>query len=86
MNDALKTTMGDAAKKSHQGCCGSGGLDHETESAKRADAAPVIAGGATTMAKDPVCGMDVDPHAAKHVAEYEGRPITFARPGAAQNS
>jgi P-type Cu+ transporter len=29
------------------------------------------------LAKDPVCGMDVDPHAAKHRAEHTGRTYHF---------
>ena len=29
------------------------------------------------LVKDPVCGMDVDPHAAKHSAEHEGHPYYF---------
>jgi P-type Cu+ transporter len=32
-------------------------------------------------AKDPVCGMDVDPHAAKHTAGYEGHPYYFCSAG-----
>ncbi len=35
--------------------------------------------------KDPVCGMDVDPHAAKHSAVHEGHPYYFCSAGAAQN-
>ncbi|MCU0954850.1 MAG: heavy metal translocating P-type ATPase [Hyphomicrobium sp.] len=30
-----------------------------------------------TPVKDPVCGMDVDPHRAKHRAEYQGRVYYF---------
>ena len=33
------------------------------------------------MAKDPVCGMDVDPHNAKHRAEHGGRPYYFCSAG-----
>ncbi len=33
------------------------------------------------MVKDPVCGMDVDPHAAKHRAEHGGRPYYFCSNG-----
>jgi Cu+-exporting ATPase len=33
------------------------------------------------MAKDPVCGMDVDPHKAKHTATYQGRPYYFCSAG-----
>ncbi|MFO1151047.1 MAG: heavy metal translocating P-type ATPase [Alsobacter sp.] len=31
--------------------------------------------------KDPVCGMDVDPHTAKHRAEFQGRPYYFCSAG-----
>ncbi len=31
--------------------------------------------------KDPVCGMTVDPHTAKHKSEYQGRPYYFCRAG-----
>ena len=31
--------------------------------------------------KDPVCGMDVDPHTAKHRASFEGRPYYFCSAG-----
>lgn len=30
-----------------------------------------------TTAKDPVCGMAVDPATAKHTAKYEGRTYYF---------
>ena len=33
------------------------------------------------MAKDPVCGMDVDPHTAKHHAEHAGRTYYFCAAG-----
>ena len=33
------------------------------------------------MAKDPVCGMDVDPHTAKHKAEHGGRTYYFCAAG-----
>lgn len=33
------------------------------------------------MAKDPVCGMDVDPHTAKHRAEHAGRTYYFCAAG-----
>jgi Cu+-exporting ATPase len=37
--------------------------------------APAAEGAATV--KDPVCGMDVDPHDAKHRSDYHGRPYYF---------
>lgn len=33
------------------------------------------------LAKDPVCGMSVDPHTAKHRASYQGRPYYFCSAG-----
>jgi Cu+-exporting ATPase len=38
-------------------------------------------GAAAGLAKDPVCGMDVDPHNAKHTATHEGRPYYFCSAG-----
>jgi Cu+-exporting ATPase len=31
----------------------------------------------TAMAKDPVCGMDVDPTTTKHSSEYQGQIYYF---------
>ncbi len=33
------------------------------------------------LVKDPVCGMDVDPHTAKHRASFQGRPYYFCSEG-----
>ena len=33
------------------------------------------------MAKDPVCGMNVDPSTAKHTTEYNGQTYYFCAPG-----
>ena len=33
------------------------------------------------MAKDPVCGMDVDPATAQHKSEYQGTGLLLLRPG-----
>jgi P-type Cu+ transporter len=33
------------------------------------------------MAKDPVCGMDVDPTTATHKTEYRGQTYYFCAPG-----
>lgn len=33
------------------------------------------------MAKDPVCGMDVDPRTAAATAEYQGQTYYFCAPG-----
>ncbi|HXF55338.1 MAG TPA: heavy metal translocating P-type ATPase [Hyphomicrobiaceae bacterium] len=35
----------------------------------------------THLARDPVCGMDVDPHTAKHRAAHGGRTYYFCSPG-----
>lgn len=36
---------------------------------------------ATATVKDPVCGMTVDPHTAKHRATYQGNPFYFCFSG-----
>ena len=33
------------------------------------------------MAKDPVCGMDVDPATAKHTSQHQGQNYYFCAPG-----
>jgi YHS domain-containing protein len=33
------------------------------------------------MAKDPVCGMDVDEQTAQHKSEYKGQTYYFCAPG-----
>lgn len=43
--------------------------------------APVARASAEGMAKDPVCGMSVDPHTARHRASYRGRPYYFCSAG-----
>ena len=47
-------------------CCGQ-------KIADKSDAAP-------SLARDPVCGMSVDPHTAKHRAEHGGRTYYFCNP------
>ncbi len=32
------------------------------------------------MAKDPVCGMEVDPSTAQHTSEYQGQTYYFCSP------
>jgi heavy metal translocating P-type ATPase len=51
-------------------CCGS--HDHQ-----RAHSPPQNASSSTHAAKDPVCGMTVDPHTAKHRADYNGNTYYF---------
>jgi P-type Cu+ transporter len=36
------------------------------------------------MAKDPVCGMDVDESTARHTAQHDGRTYSFCAPGCRQ--
>ena len=33
------------------------------------------------MAKDPICGMDVDEKTARHTTEYQGQTYYFCAPG-----
>src|SRR3954447_1719688 len=41
--------------------------------------------GAEHRMKDPVCGMSVDPHTAKHRAEHNGHPYSFCSSGCRTN-
>jgi P-type Cu+ transporter len=64
--------MSHSAHSGHGACCaGHGGHKHE-----HGDHAP-----AAGTVKDPVCGMAVDPHIAKHRASFEGRPYYFCSAG-----
>ncbi|MGE0851584.1 MAG: heavy metal translocating P-type ATPase [Hyphomicrobiaceae bacterium] len=56
------------------GCCSGRGNDHSGH----ADHGGAPAAG---LAKDPVCGMTVDPHKAKHTATHAGRPYYFCSAG-----
>lgn len=40
--------------------------------------------GATKLARDPVCGMAVDPAKAAATRTYEGQTFTFCSPGCAK--
>jgi Cu+-exporting ATPase len=55
------------------GCCGAG---HEHTHAFDGGGP-----GSAHLAKDPVCGMDVDPHTSKHRAEHGGRTYHFCSAG-----
>ncbi len=35
----------------------------------------------TSMATDPVCGMEVDPTSARYTSEYQGQSYYFCCPG-----
>ena len=56
------------------GCCSGRGNDHSGH----ADLGGAPAAG---LAKDPVCGMTVDPHKARHTATHAGRPYYFCSAG-----
>jgi Cu+-exporting ATPase len=58
---------------SSPGCCGHHGHGHNDEG-------PKGSGGSDTV-RDPVCGMEVDPHTAKHRADYGGHPYYFCSDG-----
>lgn len=67
----------------HSACCG-GGKGHDAGAHAAHDHASHdhashdhAACGHAHMAKDPVCGMDVDPHTAQHRAEHGGRTYYF---------
>ncbi|ADH87809.1 heavy metal translocating P-type ATPase [Ancylobacter novellus DSM 506] len=68
-------------------CCGSHDHDHAGHDHSHHGHAHAQghthdhAGAAAHMAKDPVCGMDVDPHTAQHRAEHGGRTYYFCCAG-----
>jgi P-type Cu+ transporter len=64
--------MNDNAHTGGSGCCAGHG-DHQHGQPHAASSA--------ALAKDPVCGMTVDPHTAKHRASFEGRPYYFCSAG-----
>jgi P-type Cu+ transporter len=67
----------------HVRCCSGPRHGHEPAAHAHADhaPAPVSHGSSDHRVKDPVCGMWVDPHTAKHRAEHEGRPYYFCSAG-----
>jgi Cu+-exporting ATPase len=69
------TVSHDPANRQHgpSGCAGHG--KHEHHHARPA------ATETDHRVKDPVCGMSVDPHTAKHRAEHKGRPYYFCSAG-----
>ena len=96
-NDTLRVRHGNDAPKTGGGsCCGSGSSDHHTHVHGAQDHGHDAhqhhshghehhdhtghAGGEHRV-KDPVCGMSVDPHTAKHKAEHNGHPYYFCSAG-----
>jgi Cu+-exporting ATPase len=65
------TASHDAAHGQHGPSCCAGHGKHEHHHARPAAAET------DHKVKDPVCGMSVDPHTAKHRAEHEGQPYCF---------
>src|SRR5690606_8969013 len=66
----------------HVVCQADAGALTMTDCHKHHHHAPAEATGG--MAKDPVCGMDVNPATAKHVREYEGETYYFCNPRCAE--
>ncbi|HZX85382.1 MAG TPA: YHS domain-containing protein, partial [Reyranella sp.] len=66
-------------------CCGGKGHDHHDHAGAHDHthdhAAPENAAPASHMAKDPVCGMDVDPHTSQLRADYRGTTYYFCSAG-----
>ncbi|WP_250152577.1 heavy metal translocating P-type ATPase [Ancylobacter radicis] len=58
-------------------CCGGKGHEAGHDHASHDHAHDPAGCGHAHMAKDPVCGMDVDPHTAQHRAEHGGRTYYF---------
>jgi Cu+-exporting ATPase len=59
-------------EKSGGTCCGGGGHKHAVAAHDHRDSSPTT---------DPVCGMTVDAHTAKHRAEHQGHPYYFCSAG-----
>jgi Cu+-exporting ATPase len=72
VNNQEDDPMSHDAHTGHSACCAGHG-DHDHSSMEKAAAAG--------LAKDPVCGMSVDPHTAQHRASYQGRPYYFCSAG-----
>jgi Cu+-exporting ATPase len=75
-NDADKSkrrAMSESAPAGHGACCAGHQHDHQ-----HSHAAAMPAAG---LAKDPVCGMTVDPHKTQHRASFEGQPYYFCSAG-----
>ena len=74
-----KRTQGPVAKETATGSChGHAGHDHAEHTH---DHGTGPASGAEHRVKDPVCGMDVDPHTAKHRGEHHGQTYYFCSAG-----
>ena len=69
------------AGKTYYFCSAGCKAKFEANPEKYLAAKPAEADHAEHLAKDPVCGMTVDPHAAKHRAEYNGRTYYFCCAG-----
>jgi P-type Cu+ transporter len=87
-NDSLHSEQADAKPKAAgASCCGGGptGHDHHGHGAHHGHDHHHhdYTGNASAehRVKDPVCGMWVDPHAAKHRAEHNGQPYYFCSAG-----
>ncbi|QTL03823.1 heavy metal translocating P-type ATPase [Aquabacter sp. L1I39] len=64
-------------------CCGGHGdhgHQHGHDHADHMHAGHAPSPAASHLVKDPVCGMDVDPHTARHRSTFEGRPYYFCNP------
>jgi Cu+-exporting ATPase len=75
MNDRHATAQGHQHGQGH----GAGGHGHHGHGQARDGAA--VDAQATTTVRDPVCGMEVDPHTTPHRAEHGGRTHYFCSAG-----
>ena len=71
--------MAERKSETHRSCCGH--HDQGSRSPGRSQASHVTPAPDAHAVKDPVCGMTVDPHTAKHRHTYEGHPYYFCSPG-----
>jgi P-type Cu+ transporter len=65
----------DHRQQNDHSCCGAGSSDNGSRSAQIPQHSPTLPSAQTV--KDPVCGMDVDPHTTKYRAEHSGRTYYF---------
>ncbi|MBS0233876.1 MAG: heavy metal translocating P-type ATPase [Proteobacteria bacterium] len=75
-----KPTAERAPKQRDHGCCASKAAE-KSASRDHIHHSHGAETNAAHMAKDPVCGMSVDPHTAKHRADHAGKPYYFCCAG-----
>jgi Cu+-exporting ATPase len=73
--------MGNMKPDAGQACCSGSGHGHHTHMPGNHSASSHNSKTQVHTVKDPVCGMDVDPHTAKHRTGHQGREYYFCSAG-----